>query len=323
MLAPRLPGLAVALAVAVVALLLDAAVPVMSPALVAVLLGAVVALVGVGERLAPGVQVAGRQVLRGGVALLGLQLVLGDVLALGWPVLLVVVAVVAGGIAGILLLARWFGIDRDAALLVACGFSICGAAAIAAVDGVRRARQETVATAVSLVVVFGSVAMVALPLAAGVLGLGEVQAGAWAGAAIQEVGQVVVAGGFVGGAALQVAVVVKLARVLCLAPVLAVVAWRDQARERAAEGTRPPLVPAFVVAFMLLVVVGSTFDLPPLLLEVAFDAQQVALAMGMFALGCTLSPRVMRATGRRVIALAAAATALVTLVGLPAAYVVG
>lgn len=319
MLAARLPGLAAAVAAALLALAAHAAVPALTPALVAVALGVGLAAAGgTAERLRPGLRVASRQVLRAGVALLGLQLVLADLLGLGWRVLVVVVVVVAGGIAGTLLLARRLGVDRDAALLVACGFSICGAAAIAAVDGVRRAREETVATAVSLVVVFGSVAMLALPLLSAALGLGEAQAGAWAGAAVQEVGQVVVAGGLVGGAALQVAVVVKLARVLCLAPVLAVVSWPL----RRTEATRVTPVPLFVLVFLGLIAVRTAFDVPTGVLAAADLAQQVLLAAGMFALGTTLSPGLLRSTGRPVLILAGAATGLVALVGLPAAYLV-
>lgn len=321
-----LPGLGLAAAGAAVALGVHAVVPVLSPTLVAIVLGLVVATTGRAATpvVVPGLALASRRLLRVGVALLGLQLALSDVVGLGWPVLLVVGAVVGVGIAGSLVAARLLGVPAETALLLAAGFSICGAAAVGALQGVRRSRDETVAVVVSLVVVFGSAAMLLVPLLGSWLGLGAAATGAWAGASVHEVGQVVVAGGLVGGGALQVAVMVKLGRVLLLAPVLALVSWRARMSSDAdpATGVRPPLVPLFVVAFVVLVVARSVLPVPVPILAGAEALQSAALAAAMFALGCSLRPATLRRTPPRVVALAAAATGLVLALGLPAAYLV-
>ncbi len=319
------PGLVLAAAGGAVALATHAVVPALSPTLVAIALGiALAASGGVDQRLRPGLGVASRRVLRVGVALLGLQLALPQIVALGWPVLLVVAGVVGLGITLTLVLARRLGVPGDTALLIACGFSICGAAAVVAVDGVRRPRQEGpdgAAAAVSLVVVFGSAAMLLIPALAGLAGFGQVAAGAWVGASVHEVGQVVVAGGLVGAAAVPVAVAVKLARVLLLAPVLAVLSVRS--RRMDAVGVRPPLVPGFVAAFLGCVLARTLLPLPADLLDVAALAQSGALAAAMFALGCALDPGALRRTGAPLLLLAAGATVLVSLLGLPAAFVAG
>jgi len=318
----RAPGLALAAAGGAAALLVHAAVPALSPTLVGIALGVLIAsLLGVPAVVRPGLRVASRQVLRVGVALLGLQLVLPRIVALGWPVLLVIAAVVLLGIAGTLALARALGVPPERALLVACGFSICGAAAVAAVEGVRDSEDEDVATAVSLVVVFGSVSMLVLPAVATLAGFGPVAAGAWAGASIHEVGQVVVAGGLVGAAALPVAVAVKLGRVLMLAPVLAVLSYRSRRLAPAGAAVRrPPLVPAFVVAFVALAALRTAVPLPAAALDAAGWAQAGALAAAMFALGCAIDVAALRRTGSPLLALAAGATLLVSLLGLPAAF---
>lgn len=322
-----LRGLALVALGTAVALLGHRFVPGLSPALLAVAVGVVAAFAGLPQRSAPGLQFASRHVLRAGVALLGLQLILGDIAGLGWPLLLVILAVVVCGIGGTLLLGRLLGVDSQAALLIACGFSICGAAAVAAVDGVRPGaqhlagrREEDVARAVSLVVLCGSAVMLGLPLLAHLAGFDATRAGAWAGASIQEVGQVAVAGGLLGGTALQIAVVVKLGRVLLLAPVLLVVS-----AGRADEGPRNrriPIVPGFVVVFVALVVLRAVVPVPHELLAWAAWVQQAALAAGMVALGAGLSPQVVRTTPGRVLALGVAAAVLVGLVGLTAAFVV-
>ena len=321
MLATRLPGLSLAVGGGAVALLVHGLVPVLSPTLVGIVLGLALATAGlVRDPVEPGLRVASRRLLRVGVALLGLQLVLADILRLGWPVLLVVVAVVVVGIVGTLALARVLGVPAETGLLVACGFSICGAAAVAAVQGVRRSRDQAVATVISLVVLFGSVSMLVLPALSRLLGLGDAASGAWSGASIQEVGQVVVAGGLLGGAALQVAVVVKLGRVLLLGPVLAVLSWRS--RRTAAPGQRPAPVPLFVVGFAVCVAARSFLPIPAEVLDLAGRVQAFTLAAAMFALGCALSPAALRATGRPVLLLAGGATLLVAVVGLPAAFLV-
>ena len=317
-----LPGLALATSLGLTAWLTHAVLPGVPTTLVAVLLGALLAgsgtLEGVRDRtLAPGLHVASRRVLRVGVALLGLQLALTQVVALGWPVLVVVLLVVTGGIAGTLVLGRLLGLRGELVVLVAAGFSICGAAAVAAVAGVRRSRDADAAAAVSLVVLCGSVVMVALPGVALLVGLDPVQVGAWAGASTHEVGQVVVAGGLAGGGtALSVAVLVKLGRVLLLAPVVAVLGW--QARRRGGEqGERAPLVPGFVVAFVLLALARTWLPLPDLLLTLAGGVQDLAHAVAMAALGCALRPRVLGAVGGRGLALAASSTLLVVVLGAP------
>lgn len=319
------PGLAVAAAGGAAALGVHAVAPALSPALVAIVLGVALAASGaIGRELRPGLGVASRRVLRIGVALLGLQLSLPQIVALGWPVLIVVAGVVGLGITLTLALARRLGVPGDTALLIACGFSICGAAAVAAVDGVRRGKDQageagSTATVVSLVVVFGSAAMLLIPVLAGVAGFDQVAAGAWSGASIHEVGQVVVAGGIVGAAAVPVAVAVKLARVLMLAPVLAVLSVRS----RRHAVVRPPLVPGFVAAFLACVLARTVLPLPAAMLDAATLVQAGALAAAMFALGCALDPAALRRTGAPVLALAAGATVLVSLLGLPAAFVAG
>ncbi|KQY57024.1 MULTISPECIES: YeiH family protein [unclassified Nocardioides] len=318
------PGLLLAAAGGAAGLLGHRLVPQLSPVLVAIVLGVVVGnLRQPSAATAPGLAVASRRVLRIGVALLGLQLVLSDVFALGWAMVLVIVAVVVGGIAGSLCLGRALGVPPGRRLLIACGFSICGAAAVAAVAGVRRSEERDVASAVALVVAFGSTAMLVLPAIATALGMNVVGAGAWAGGSIHEVGQVVVAGGLLGGAALQVAVVVKLGRVLMLAPVLTALTWADRRRGAEVEGAvRPPLMPAFVAVFILGTVARTWLPLPDQLLDVAGVVQSLALAAAMFALGHALDRKCLSALRGREVAMAAGASVLVALIALPAVFLV-
>ena len=213
------PGLALAFSAALLALGGQRLVPTVSPLLVSIVLGMVVTNVWpIPARFGPGMTVAGKRVLRLGIVLLGLQLAVRDILGLGWQMMLVVVAIVGLGIVGTVWIGVLLGVSPAQRLLIACGFSVCGAAAVAAVEGVTDADQEDVASAISLVVVFGTAMIGIVPTVLGFSDLTLVQQGMIAGGAIHEVAQVVAASGLIGTGALAAAIVIKLARVLMLAP---------------------------------------------------------------------------------------------------------
>jgi uncharacterized integral membrane protein (TIGR00698 family) len=336
-----LPGLALCGGAAAVAAGVNALLPFVSALLVAILLGAALAAVRPPAAVVqPGLAFSGRTLLRLGVVLLGLQLSLRQIADLGAGTILLVVAVVVGGIAGTLQLGRLLGLTWSQRLLIACGFSICGAAAVAAVDGTVEADEEEVATAVGLVVVFGTTMIAVLPLLVAVLGLDGHTGGLWAGASIHEVAQVVAAGGIIGGGALGVAVVVKLARVLMLAPVLAWAGWRRRVHLRAAAQASygadtgasdaadaplklPPLVPAFVLGFLALVLAHTWLPLPDLVLGPAKVLETLLLSAAMFALGCGVRVGDLRRAGTGPLVLAVLSTAWVAGIGLTGALLLG
>lgn len=309
---PWLPGVVFTVAVGVVAFLLNRAWGPISPLLAAIVVGIVLAnTVRLPAALSPGIALSAKRLLRIGIVLLGLQLSLRDVAALGPGVFAVVVAVVGLGILATLLWGRLLRMPFLQTLLIACGFSICGAAAVAAVDGVVDAEDEEVATAIALVVVFGTTMIPVAPALGALLGFSDRAGGIFVGASIHEVAQVVAAGGLVGGGALATAVLVKLARVLMLAPVmLAIGIWRRRVSHDIV-GRRPPLVPLFVGGFILCVLLRTTGEVPSVVLDAAKTLQTVLLAAAMFALGLGVRVSALRAVGPRPLLLGLLATTTV------------
>ncbi|MDO5635379.1 MAG: putative sulfate exporter family transporter [Micrococcus sp.] len=326
-LAARAPGLAVCLGLGVLAVVAATAarpwVPAVSPLLLAILIGVAWRnLAPVPAVLGPGVTLSAKPVLRAGIVVLGLQLLLSDVLDLGAGVIVLVIAVVTLTFLATLGLTRILRLPADLGVLVAAGFSICGAAAVAAADSVVRARQEMTATAIALVVLFGTGMIALMPLLCGLLNLDEQTAGLWIGASTHEVAQVVAAGGLVGSTALSVAVTVKLARVLMLAPVITGLSWWQRRRDTGpgpavdtAQRTRPPLVPWFVLGFLAAVGVRATGVLPEPALDAAQLLQQVLLSAAMLALGLSVHLRSILRLGPSPLVLGAGSTAVVTGVG--------
>jgi len=323
------PGLLVVVAATAAAFVVARLVPALNEATVAVVLGAVVTNVGVHRRpLRPGTAWAARRLLRIAVVLLGLQLALPQLARLGFGGLAVVLVTVAVTFAGTRLLGRLVGLPPARSLLVATGFSICGASAVAAMAPVADGDEEDTAVAIALVTLCGSLAILVLPLLRVPLGLDVPAFGSWVGASVHDVGQTVATAGRVPGA-LTGAVVVKLTRVVLLAPLVAGVSLARRRGTRqagrigvggtrvggtGADGTRadgtradgtrvggkrPPVMPLFVAGFLAAVLVVSTGLVPGSVLDGAKTVQQVLLAAALFGLGTGIDVARLVRTGAR------------------------
>jgi uncharacterized integral membrane protein (TIGR00698 family) len=316
-----LPGLAAALAAVVVGLLVHLALPAVPQLTVCVLLGVAVAQVPVARPtldgpLRPGLALAARRCMRLGVVLLGLQLGVGDLLRLGLPTVLAVVAVTALAFAGTYAIGRLARLPGHEPILLAAGFAICGASAIGAMAAVTRSDAREQSRPVALVTLCGSLAIVVLPLLAGAAGMSVDAYGRWTGAGVHDVGQVVATAQEWGSAALAVAIVVKLLRVLLLAPLVAGTGLVLRLRGRAEGQRRTPIVPLFVAGFLAAVAVRSLLPLPPALLSAAGVLQTVLLGMALFGLGTGIRVSELAGTGARTAVAGLAAWAVIAVLAL-------
>ncbi|MDQ0576073.1 YeiH family protein [Agromyces albus] len=312
----RMPGLLVAASAALIAWLVHLALPFVPLLTAAVVLGILVAqvpavrpaLLGV---LAPGLEVASRHLLRLGIVLLGLKLSLVDIAALGWVSILTTIAVVVLTFVGTIGLGRALGLSGHQPVLVASGFSICGASAIGAMAAALRARDEEQAVPVALVTLCGTLAIAVLPALWHPLGLSQTGFGHWVGAGVHDVGQVVATAQVAGTTALAVAVVVKLTRVLMLAPLVAITVAIERRRPTDATAVRTALVPLFVAGFLAAVLLNTFVPLPDWLLTGADWAQTALLSMALFALGASIRFAELARTGWRALVVGLTSWALV------------
>ncbi len=298
------PGLLAVTAATALAFGVHALVPALNPSTVAVALGALAVNVGLHRPvLHVGTHVASHRLLRLAVVLLGLQLGLPQLLDLGPRGALVVVTTVAITFTGTRLLGRLLGVPPARALLIATGFSICGASAVAAMEEVAGGDEDDTAVAIALVTLCGSLAILLLPLLQHPLGLDPAAFGSWVGASVHDVGQTVATADRVPGA-LTTAVVVKLSRVVLLAPLVATMAVTVRRRSPAADnGRRPPLLPLFVAGFLGAIGLASTGLLPHAVLHSAQTLQGVLLAAALVGLGTGIHLPTLRRTGGRALLL--------------------
>lgn len=315
---PRaLPGVAACAAAALVAWALATAVPAVPLLTAAVALGVVAGQLPLPAALRPGLAFSSRRLMRVGVVLLGLRLSLGDIAELGAPAILGAVAVVVLTFAVTWALGRLLRLPGRQPLLIAAGFSICGASAIGAMSGAVRANERDAATPVTLVTLCGTLAIAVLPPLQHPLGLDAEQFGHWVGAGVHDVGQVVATAQIAGPAALAIALVIKLTRVLMLAPMVAVAAAVER-RRGDGDGRRPALVPLFVVGFVAAILVRSYLPVPEVVLQGADAVQTALLAMALFALGTAVRVRELVTTGWRALVVGVGSWIVVALLALAA-----
>lgn len=315
------PGVVVAAVAAAVATSLAAIVPALSSIAVAVVLG--IALAEPCSRWSaaqPGLQTAGRQLLRAAVVLLGLRLSVGDVVALGPQPLMAAVVVVLVLATSVPWLARRLGAPAGLGRLAGVGFAVCGASAIAAARSTVDADEHDVTAALGLVLAFGTLSVLVLPPLATLLSLPAATAGTWFGLAIPDVGQVVAAAELGPAGALDTAIVVKLARVLLLGPALVILAILTAARPMPTAATRS-VVPAFVVGFGVLVALRSLGVVPSPIVLTAAEVEPWLFAMAIFALGTEVRVARLRAAGPRTLRLGVFAWLAITVLSLAASIV--
>ncbi|GAA0464036.1 membrane protein [Actinoplanes capillaceus] len=255
-----------------------------------------------------------KRLLRAGVILLGFSVSIDAIAALGAPV----IAAVAGTLLATLVGTTWLGtrmrLGGPRSLLIGTGVAICGAAAIAAMEDAAEADEEDVTTAIAMITLFGTIALTVLPLLRSPLGLGDVQYGVWTGAAVHEVGQVVAAASPAGAAVVTVAVVVKLTRVLLLAPVVAGVSAlrRIRSPRTGGETARPPLIPLFVLGFLACAGLRSAGVVPQPALGWIGTLQTISLGVALFGMGAGVHLASLVRRSKAAALLTAAATLFIT-----------
>lgn len=315
-----LPGACIAVLVAMSAMLVTEhqGGPVM---LMALLMGMAVGFLREDLRLQPGLVFSGRSVLRFGVALLGARITVQYLADLGWMALLVVIGGVVLSIATGICLARLFGRSSWFGILTGGAVGICGASAAAALSAVlpRHAKSDA-DTAVTIIGVtaLSTMAMVAYPILSTVVGLDDRATGFFLGVTIHDVAQVVGAGYSVSDQAGNLAVIVKLFRVLMLVPVILIVTVSARLAIRQTESARLG-VPGFVVGFALLIAAGSLGLIPAEIGSALSSTSRWCLIIAMAAIGINTSLGEIRRLGYRPAVILIGATIVIGAFGLAAA----
>lgn len=272
--------------------------------LLAILIGLALHFLAEDPKTAAGLDFASRTVLRLGIALLGLRVSVAMFAELGAAVIALIVGAVLLTILFGIFASRLSSQGTAFGVLTGGAVAICGASAalaIAATLGSRskEADQQMVFTVIG-VTMLSTLAMIFYPIVASMAGLDDHQTGIFLGATIHDVAQVAGAGFSVSVPAGETAVFVKLIRVTMLAPVVLVVALAFRS-SFSGDTKRPPLLPGFVVAFLLLAGLNSVITIPTLIADGAGTLSRWALLVAIAAVGVKTSlPEVFNIGGRAI-----------------------
>jgi uncharacterized integral membrane protein (TIGR00698 family) len=239
---------------------------------------------------APGVAFSAKKLLRLAIVLYGFRVSFQEIASIGLQGLLLDIFVVAATlIVGTWIGTKLFKLDRHIALLVSAGSAICGAAAVLALESVLKSEAHKTAVAVGTVVLFGTTAMFLYPWFQheGWWGLTQQQYGLFAGASIHEVAQVVTAGNAVSPQAGEIAVIVKMTRVLLLVPVLIGLSLYEKKTAIIPHHShaQPLTIPWFAILFAVVIGFNSLHLLPPSVITLINQFDTFLLTMAMAAIG--------------------------------------
>jgi len=318
----RVPGVAVVLVLAGVAVPLGRLVPVVGGPVFGIVLGVLAGvLVPVlrREKLRPGYDFASKNLLQLSIVVLGTGLSLQQVVRVGGSSLPVMLGTLTVALGGAWVFGRLLGVRGDTQTLIGVGTAICGGSAIAAATAAIGAKRSSVAYALATIFTFNVVAVLAFPPLGHLLGLSPEAFGLWAGTAINDTSSVVAAGYAYSQSAGDQALVVKLTRSLTLVPiVLTLVLLKTRRDARTANVAHPDeavverrklpwrkLVPLFLVGFVAAAGLRSAGLVP--------DAWQPGLTLtgtflitcALVAIGLSLRPSELRAAGIRPLLLGA------------------
>lgn len=324
-----LPGTALCAGITAAAMLLQtveqAALgrPYLESIVLAILLGtAVRSLWSPGPAWTRGIDFSAKTVLEIAVALLGASISVQVILQNGLGLFFGVAAVVATSIAASYVVGRGFGLTHRLSLLVACGNSICGNSAIAAVAPVIDADADDIASSIAFTAILGVVVVLGLPLLMPLLRLSPTQYGVLAGLTVYAVPQVLAATFPIGLLSAQTGTLVKLMRVLMLGPVVLLLSLGAGRSQRAA-GVIPAgrfrfrpsrFVPWFILGFIALAGLRSFGLVPSLALGPITQVANLFTVVAMAGLGLSVDVRLLGRVGGRVTA--AAAVAILVLGGI-------
>ncbi|MSP76608.1 MAG: putative sulfate exporter family transporter [Rhodospirillaceae bacterium] len=241
--------------------------------------------------LKPGLEFAGRTLLRVGVALFGARLTLGQLVDDGMMPILVAAAAVACTIGFGAWAARLFGLSRDFGLLTGCATGVCGAAAAMAASAVLPKHENSdrdLAFTVMGVNFISTVVMVLYPPLREMLGYSLFEMGVFLGGAIHDVAQVAGAGQTLGPQVLADAIITKLLRVAFLLPAVTGIAWWV-ARGGAAVGSARPAPPIFLFGFLALAALNSMGVIPGNIRDLVAQVSSFLIITAIAALGMKTS----------------------------------
>ena len=303
--------------------------PIIEGLVVAILVGMLVRTLWTPPaQAAAGVHFTAKEVLEVAVFLLGASVDLPLLLRAGPSLAIGIVLIVVVGLAASYGIGRTLGLPHKLAVLVACGNSICGNSAIAAIAPVIHADREHVASSIAFTAILGVVVVVGLPMLIHPLALSNYQYGVLAGLTVYAVPQVLAAAFPVSVLSGQVGTLVKLVRVLMLGPVVLAFALLHRNERRDGGAARPRFqltrfVPWFIIGFLALAALRSAGGITGAWVDATRSVSTWLTVAAMAALGLGVDLKAIRKVGRPVMMTVSASLVVLLVLAVSLIHVLG
>jgi uncharacterized integral membrane protein (TIGR00698 family) len=247
-----------------------------------------------------GITFSGKKILRFAIVFYGFRITFQQIMEVGMSGFMVSLIMLSTTfLIGTYLGIKVFKMDKDTSMLTASGASVCGAAAVLATEPVLKAEGHKTAVAVSMVVLFGTISMFLYPVlyasiiepATGFLHMSPQEFGIYVGGTIHEVAQVVAVPASVVGAPVEMAnsaVIVKMTRVIMIAPMLIVLGIYLSMQAKKTGGVSDGVklvIPWFAVYFIGMAGFNSLQIVPQNIVDIINEIDTFLLTMAMTALG--------------------------------------
>ena len=308
-----LPGIAVAVAIAAVAVFIENLLPIhlIGGAVIAMFMGMVVNyFVGKNAYLAPGVKFTSKKILKFAIILLGLSLNINTILQVGRMSLVVMVFTLATCFGGGYFIGKALGLNWKLSNLISAGTGICGGSAIAAIAPTIDAEDIDVAYAMSATFLFDMAMIVLFPIMGRAMGMSDEAFGIWAGTAVNDTSSVVATGYAFSEAAGDFATMVKLTRTLAIIPTVltfALIQMRIKRKEALASGADKKeikanfsitkIFPWFILGFLAMSLVASLFTIPGEVVSGTKSVSKFLMVCALAAIGVNTSFKDMKKAG--------------------------
>jgi uncharacterized integral membrane protein (TIGR00698 family) len=323
----RIPGLLLAVVIALFAWWLGRLLPLIGGPVIGILLGiAVRNTVSPDARFTPGIAFAGKQVLQWSIIALGFGLSLTQVAKTGLESLSVTLVTLTVAFLSAWALGRWLGVHDKLKILIGVGTAICGGSAIAAVTPIIKPDEHDTAFAISTIFLFNVVAVLLFPLLGHLLHLSDLGFGLWAGTAINDTSSVVAAGYSFSHAAGDYATIVKLTRATLIIPICLILAFAVAAREKkkgATDFSLRRIFPWFILWFLVASALRTAGLIPVAIQPALHAAAEFLIIAALTAIGLSANLRKMIASGPRPILLGLGVWAAVSLSSLAVQLLIG
>ena len=289
-----LPGIGIAILLSLIAWYLGTLFPIIGGPVIGLFIGL---LLGIILRDSPkfkqGMQFTSKKVLQYAVILLGFGLNLSQVFKVGLTSLPIILTTIATALITAYLIHRVFKLDSEIATLVGVGSSICGGSAIAATAPVIKAKDESIATAISVIFFFNILAALLFPHLGSWLGLSNQGFAIFAGTAVNDTSSVTATASswdsLHGTSILEQATIVKLTRTLAIIPItLGLSVWQSRKDHTKESFSLVKAVPNFILWFLLaslITTIGMSLGVTPAVFSPLKALSKFMIIMAMTAIG--------------------------------------